>query len=76
MQSLEEIEEFEISTQELKTLNELINENLKNKKNSTDYSLLYEISKMITKGLKIKDRNIDKITKPLSIEETKKEKML
>ncbi len=72
MQNLEEIEEFEISTQELKTLNDLISENLKNRKNSTDYSLLYEISKIMTKGFKINDRHTDEITKPSMMEETKK----
>ena len=71
MQNLEEIEEFEISAEKLKTLNDLINENLQNRKNRTDYSLLYEISKMMTNGIEIKDRHTKKITKPLSMEETK-----
>lgn len=64
-------EEFEISHDKLKLLNNCINENLKNRKNSTDYSLLYNISIMMTNGFKIKDRYTDEITKPLSMEETK-----
>ncbi|MBE5805177.1 MAG: hypothetical protein E7313_00385 [Clostridiales bacterium] len=64
-------EEFEISADKLKALNDVINENLKNRKNSTDYSLLYEISTMMINGFKIKDRHTDEITKPLSMEETK-----
>ncbi len=42
------------------------------RKNSTDYSLLYDISKMMTKGFKINDRHTDEIKKTSSMEETKK----
>lgn len=62
---------FEIPNDKLKMLNDFIQENLQNRKNSTNYDLLYRISGMMTKDFKIKDRHFDSITKPSTIEETK-----
>lgn len=65
-------DEFEIPDDKLKMLNEFIQENLQNRKNSTDYDLLYRISGMMTKDFKIKDWHNNPITKPSTMEETKK----
>ena len=62
---------FEIPDDKLKMLNEFIQENLQNRKNSTNYDLLYRISEMMTKNFKIKDRHLDSINKPSTMEETK-----
>lgn len=63
--------EFEIPTDKLQMLNSFIDENLRNRRNSTDYGLLYRISGMMTNWLQIKDRHINQITKPFSEEQTK-----
>lgn len=68
---VENEKEFEIPNDKLKMLNGFIQENLQNRKNSTDYDLLYKISGMMTKDFKIKDRHFDSITKPSTMEETK-----
>lgn len=64
-------DEFEIPDDKLKMLNGFILENLQNRKNSTNYDLLYRISEMMTKNFKIKDRHLDSINKPSTMEETK-----
>ena len=63
--------EFEIPTDKLQMLNSFIDENLQNRRNSTDYGLLYRVSGMMTNGLQIKDRHTNQITKPFSEEQTK-----
>ena len=65
-------DEFEIPDDKLKMLNEFIQENLQNRKNSTDYDLLYRISVMMTKDFTIKDWHNNPITKPSTMEKTKK----
>ena len=67
----EDEKKFEIPNDKLKMLNDFIQENLKNRKNSTNYYLLYRISGMMTKDFKIKDRHFNSITKPSTMEETK-----
>lgn len=64
-------DEFKIPDDKLKMLNDFIQENLLNRKNSTNYDLLYRISGMMTKDFKIKDRHFDSINKPSTMEETK-----
>lgn len=68
---MENEKKFEIPDDKLKMLNGFIQENLQNRKNSTDYDLLYRISGMMTKDFKIKDRHFNSITKPSTMEETK-----
>ena len=63
--------EFEITDNDLKELNVFIDENLRNKRNGTDYEFLYDVSRIITRGLKIKNRHTDQITTPFLEEETK-----
>ena len=63
--------EFEISADKMQMLNSFIDENLRNRKNSTNYDLLYNISEMMTKDFKVKDRRYNPITKPSTMEETK-----
>lgn len=63
--------EFEIPTDKLQMLNSFIDENLRNRRNSTDYGLLYRVSEMMTNGLQIKDRYTNQITKTFSEEQTK-----
>lgn len=67
----EEENEFEIPDDKLQMLNGFIHENLKNRRNSTDYNLLHTISGMMTRGLNVKDRNISEITKPSTEDQTK-----
>ena len=63
--------EFEIPDDKLQMLNGFIHENLKNRRNSTDYNLLHTISGMMTRGLNVKDRNISEITTPSTEYQTK-----
>ena len=56
---------------ELPNLNKFIYENMQNREKSTDYNLLYRISKIMSTELKIKDRHINEITKPISEKQTK-----
>ena len=56
---------------ELPNLNKFIYENMQNRERSTDYILLYRISKIMSNELKIKDRHINEITKPISEKQTK-----
>lgn len=63
--------EFEIPTDKLQMLNNFIDENLRNRRNSTDYELLHRVSGMMTNGVHIKDRHINQITKPFTEEQTK-----
>ena len=56
---------------ELPNLNKFIYENMQNRERSTDYNLLYRISKIMSNELKIKDRHINEITKPISEKQTK-----
>ena len=56
---------------ELPNLNKFIYENMQNRERSTDYNLLYRISKIMSTELKIKDRHINEITKPISEKQTK-----
>ena len=56
---------------ELPNLNKFIYENMQNRERSTDYNLLYRISKTMSNELKIKDRHINEITKPISEKQTK-----
>lgn len=63
--------EFEIPSDKMQMLNSFIDENLKNRKNNTNYDLLYNISEMMTKNFKIKDRRYNQITKPSTMKETK-----
>lgn len=66
------IEEARISQEEdLPKLNEIIHKNLVNRKNGTDYHLLYEISRAMISNLKLPDRNINKIATPSAIAQTK-----
>lgn len=44
---------------------------MQNRERSTDYNLLYRISKIMSTELKIKDRHINEITKPISEKQTK-----
>ena len=53
-------------------LNEFIQKNLYNRRNSTDYNLLHKISGMITRNLKVTNRNFGEITSPSTEEQTKK----
>jgi len=68
----EEEKEFEIPDDKLQMLNGFIHENLKNRRNSTDYNLLHTISGMMTRGLNVKDRHISEITTPSTENQTKK----
>ena len=68
----EEEKEFEIPDDKLQMLNGFIHENLKNRRNSTDYNLLHTISGMMTRGLNVKDRRISEITTPSTEDQTKK----
>lgn len=63
--------EFEIPVDKMQMLNSFIDENLRNRRNSTDYDLLYRVSGMMTNGVHIKDRHTNPITKPSSEEQTK-----
>ncbi|MBR3162939.1 MAG: hypothetical protein IKF17_02405 [Clostridia bacterium] len=63
--------EFEIPTDKLQMLNSFIDENLRNRRNSTDYELLHRVSGMMTNDVHIKDRHTNPITKPFSEEQTK-----
>lgn len=68
----EEEKEFEIPEEKMQMLNEFIQKNLDNRKNSTDYDLLYKISGMMTRNLKVANRNFGEITNPSTEEQTKK----
>lgn len=65
-------EEFKISSDKLQILNGFIHENLKSRRNSTNYNLLHKISEMMSKGLKVADRHINSITTPSTEDQTKK----
>lgn len=60
-----------IDTQDFEQLNGFIHENLKNRRNSTNYNLLHIISEMMTKGLNVNDRRFNDITTPSSENQTK-----
>lgn len=62
---------FEISNDKLQMLNDFIDDNLRNRRNSTNYSLLHRVSGMMTNGIHIKDRHTSPITKTFSEEQTK-----
>lgn len=53
-------------------LNEFIQKNLDNRRNSTDYELLHKISEMVARDLKVTNRNFGEITKHSTEEQTKK----
>ena len=65
-------QDFEISDDKLQMLNKFIHENLKNRSNRNYYNLLHTISEMMTRGIKIKNRHISKITTLLTEDQTKK----
>lgn len=64
--------EFKIPEKKIQMLNEFIQKNLYNRRNSTDYNLLDKISGMITRNLKVTNRNFGEITSPSTEEQTKK----
>ena len=68
---MKEEKAFEISTDKLKMLNRVIDENLRSRRKSTDYDLLHRVSGMMTNGVHIKDRHTNPITKPSTEEQTK-----
>lgn len=63
--------EFEMPNDKMQMLNSFIDENLRNRRNSTDYDLLHRVSGMMTNGVHIKDRHTNPITKPSTEEQTK-----
>ena len=67
----EDEKEFEIPNDKLQMLNGFIHENIQNRRDCTDYNMLYNISGMMTRGLNIKDRNFNEITKPSTELQTK-----
>lgn len=66
----EDEKKFEIPDNKLEMLNAFIHENLKNRRNSTDYNLLHTISGLMTKGLNVNDRKFSDITTPSSESQT------
>lgn len=67
-----EEEKLQLSNDRLEALNNFIDLNLRNRRNSTNYHLLYDVSKMMTFNLKLGDRHIKEPDKPYSLEETRK----
>lgn len=65
------IETLKIPNEQLQMLNRYISENMRNRRNTTDYNLLHRISSMTTNGIKINDRHINRITKTSSEDNTK-----
>ncbi|MGN1326594.1 MAG: hypothetical protein ACI4VQ_00690, partial [Clostridia bacterium] len=63
---------IEIPEEKIQLLNEFIQKNLDNRRNSTDYELLHKISEMIARDLKVTNRNFGEITKPSTEEHTQK----
>lgn len=62
----------ESKEEKIQMLNELIQENLDNRRNSTDYDLLHKISGIMTRNLKVTNRSFGEITNPSTEEQTKK----
>jgi len=67
-----EEEKLQLSNDRLKALNNFIDLNLRNRTKSTNYHLLYDVSKVMTFNLKLGDRHIKEPDKPYSLEETRK----
>ena len=63
---------LQFTEEKIQMLNEFIQKNLNNRRNSTDYGLLHKISEMVARDLKVTNRNFGEITKPLTEEQTKK----
>lgn len=62
----------ESKEEKIQMLNELIQENLDNRRNSTDYDLLHKISGIMTRNLKVTNRSFGEITNPSTEGQTKK----
>ena len=67
----EEEKDLEIPNDKMQVINNCIHENLVNRRKSTDYNMLHQISEMIIKNLKIKDRNTNEKYPPIAEEKTK-----
>ena len=65
------IEQIKIPENQLQKLNRFIEKNLQNRKNGTNYNLLYKISEITKRKIKISNRQIKKITTTSSKEQTK-----
>ena len=67
----EEEKDLEIPNDKMQVINNCIHENLVNRRKSTDYNMLHQISEMIIKNLKIKERNTNEKYPPIAEEKTK-----
>ena len=65
------IEQIKIPENQLQKLNRFIEKNLQNRKNGTNYNLLYKISEITKRKIKISNRQIKRITTTSSKEQTK-----
>ena len=66
-----EEELLRLSNERLEELNNFIDMNLRNRKRDSDYRLLYNLSGMMSQGIKIGDRYIEQNDKQVSMEKTK-----
>ncbi|OKZ78055.1 MAG: hypothetical protein BHW01_02310 [Clostridium sp. 27_14] len=64
-------EQIKIPENQLQKLNRFIEKNLQNRKNGTNYNLLYKISETTKRKIKINNRQTKKITTTSSKEQTK-----
>ena len=62
--------EIEMPDEKLQMLNSFIQEHLQNRRNSTNYNMLYNVSAMMARGLQITNRHFDEITTPSTQEQT------